>query len=306
MDNTLKALQISQLDQTRLPNTVAGAPFDDKDADLILRSCDGTDFHVFKGILILYSPIFRDILSLPSPPHINHHEGGKPVIDMQESSATLGTLLKFCYPTTENPKIATKCHFVDVISGAIKFEMTSLYNTIVDSHLDETVLKVSPLEYYDLAHKLRLRYLAQKSARGGLYLRMEQVIEQSRSIDWANLSVKDFARLLHFFLKCNNACQALISNPSDEPSWLTPADCLFCSTSSQYSTALGTICQRLRLNMIAPRLLTVGFNDFKNCTANFSSRCDRAEHLQHLANLLLEFPKQIEMVIDQVDLELDF
>ncbi|KAL4263498.1 hypothetical protein AB1N83_006177 [Pleurotus pulmonarius] len=306
MDSTLKALQIGQLDQTRLPNTVAGAPFDDKDADLILRSCDGTDFHVFKGILILYSPIFRDILSLPSPPHINHHEGGKPVIDMQESSATLGTLLKFCYPTTENPKIATKCHFVDVISGAIKFEMTSLYNTIVDSHLDETVLKVSPLEYYDLAHKLRLRYLAQKSARGGLYLRMEQVIEQSRSIDWANLSVKDFARLLHFFLKCNNACQALISNPSDEPSWLTPADCLFCSTSSQYSTALGTIRQRLRLNMIAPRLLTVGFNDFKNCTANFSSRCDRAEHLQHLANLLLEFPKQIEMVIDQVDLELDF
>jgi hypothetical protein len=57
------------------PEKVAEAPFNDLEADLILRSSDEVHFYVVKKILTLASPVFADKFStLPAPPHQKSHE----------------------------------------------------------------------------------------------------------------------------------------------------------------------------------------------------------------------------------------
>jgi len=45
----------------------AGPPFDRPDADIILRSTDGVEFHTFKSILSLASQFFNDMYEIPQP-----------------------------------------------------------------------------------------------------------------------------------------------------------------------------------------------------------------------------------------------
>jgi hypothetical protein len=47
-------------------------PFDRPDADVILRSQDNVDFHTFKILLSLSSPLFNTMFSMPQA----QHEGG--------------------------------------------------------------------------------------------------------------------------------------------------------------------------------------------------------------------------------------
>ena len=53
---------------------LAKAPFDDLQADLILQSSDKVHFRVFKPILSIASPIFKDMFSIPSPPSQKPHD----------------------------------------------------------------------------------------------------------------------------------------------------------------------------------------------------------------------------------------
>jgi BTB/POZ domain len=101
-----------------------GAPFDDSDADLILRSASvhipgnrGTDFRVHKLFLIKASPVFEGLLrgtsssQLFNPPPgndeeaadlgIRHdtHNNGLPVLCLSEDRDTLHRLLTAIYPT---------------------------------------------------------------------------------------------------------------------------------------------------------------------------------------------------------------
>lgn len=53
--------------------TIASPPFDDPEADIILRSSDNVDFHVYKFLLSLVSPVFKSMFALPQ---ISLEEGG--------------------------------------------------------------------------------------------------------------------------------------------------------------------------------------------------------------------------------------
>ena len=47
---------------------VVKVPFDgSRNADIVLRSCDGVDFRVYKEILALASPVFQDMTTLAKP-----------------------------------------------------------------------------------------------------------------------------------------------------------------------------------------------------------------------------------------------
>ncbi|KAN0137884.1 hypothetical protein V8E53_004368, partial [Lactarius tabidus] len=58
------------------------------DANIILRSSDQANFHVHKSVLVISSPLFKDIFSLPQPPS-NELVDGLPVIQLSESSGLL-------------------------------------------------------------------------------------------------------------------------------------------------------------------------------------------------------------------------
>ncbi|TFY76282.1 hypothetical protein EWM64_g7730 [Hericium alpestre] len=53
--------------QSSTEPVMAGAPYLDDDADIVMRSSDGVHFHVHKNFLSKCSPIFADLFSLPQP-----------------------------------------------------------------------------------------------------------------------------------------------------------------------------------------------------------------------------------------------
>jgi len=74
-----------------------GAPFDRRDADLIIRSSDQVDFHVHQSNLGMASVVFEDMFTAPGPSPREQGQN-KPVINLTEDSKTLHRLLTLLYP----------------------------------------------------------------------------------------------------------------------------------------------------------------------------------------------------------------
>lgn len=72
--------------------------FNNPDADVVLRSSDGVDFHVDLAMLTMASPVFRDMTTLPIPPS-QGNTGGRPIIPLQTTSTTLELLLQLVHPS---------------------------------------------------------------------------------------------------------------------------------------------------------------------------------------------------------------
>ncbi|KAL5531304.1 hypothetical protein ACEPAG_4181 [Sanghuangporus baumii] len=94
-----------------------------KYADVILRSCDGFDFYIAKVFLVMASPIFKDMFSLPQLPQSTGRIEALhlPVVDIAEHGNVTDVLLRFIYPTDE-PELP-----VELMSGVLivaqKYEM---------------------------------------------------------------------------------------------------------------------------------------------------------------------------------------
>ncbi|KAI5988235.1 hypothetical protein F5J12DRAFT_786925 [Pisolithus orientalis] len=69
-----------------VPGAEASWPFDDPNAEVILRSSDNVHFRVFKGSLALASPVFKDMFTLGASVH--------------ETGTVLDMLLRLIYPLT--------------------------------------------------------------------------------------------------------------------------------------------------------------------------------------------------------------
>ncbi|KAJ7620901.1 hypothetical protein DFH06DRAFT_1010176 [Mycena polygramma] len=87
--------------------------------DAILRSRDGADFYIVRAILSLLSPVFATMFRLPQPdatPEI-------PVVDMDETAATLDKVLRFIYPAA-HPVFDSLDDLRDIIELVIaKYDM---------------------------------------------------------------------------------------------------------------------------------------------------------------------------------------
>jgi hypothetical protein len=100
--------------------STAQAPLDNHDCDIILHSTNGVDFHVFKLILSLISPVFKDMFTLPqtdSQPDVS-----APVIPVAECSTTLRSLLLLCYPAA-TPTFSNLDDVRAVMEAARKYDM---------------------------------------------------------------------------------------------------------------------------------------------------------------------------------------
>ena len=158
-------------------------PFDDMSTDLILRSCDGVDFHVYKNIMALASPVFQDMLSLPtalSSSHTETPEHPTPVVDMTEKSVVLDHLLRLCYPILP-PKVLSLPHIEEVLVAAIKYDMCLPVATLKVSLRD--FQDVEPHQVFAVACRLKLDDVAQQAATI-LRSRMSQ-------LNWKNATSPD-------------------------------------------------------------------------------------------------------------------
>ena len=100
------------------------APFDDAEADVILRSSDGVDFRVHKLLLSLVSTFFRDMFSLPHVGHGGPDDGDRvtggaqtPVVEVEENADLVEKFLRWCDPRCTPSPIAEDVNALVMISA---------------------------------------------------------------------------------------------------------------------------------------------------------------------------------------------
>ncbi|KAI0040310.1 hypothetical protein FA95DRAFT_1566498 [Auriscalpium vulgare] len=120
-----------------------GAPFDEDDADIILRSSDGKDFLFFTTFLAKASPVFAGILPQLNPvifsadisSHgvtLSHHaDSRRPSgrLGLKESSSVLRYVLSAIYPVTI-PPLASFEEALPVLAAAKAYQMYSSLDAI--------------------------------------------------------------------------------------------------------------------------------------------------------------------------------
>jgi len=149
-----------------------GPPFDDLDADIILRSCDKVDFLVYKAILSKASPVFKSMFSLPQP-GTDIKQDSRFVIDAAENSKVLAALLSAIYPDILG--MADPLSLNDLISTlatADKYDMATASRRLLVEFTNSKAFRDGPLEAFCAAHSRELGDAARIAAKESLKLRL--------------------------------------------------------------------------------------------------------------------------------------
>ena len=163
-------------ERCELPFPVSfGPPFDDADADVILRSSDQVDFHVYKVMLSKASPFFKDMFSLPQPVGAENKQNSRTVIDLTESSKTVAALLTAIYPHTLGSKTNKGRSLGDhlaAIKAAKKYDMAPASSHLLHNFEGLGCVKHSPVEAFCVAYTFELNEAAQIAAKASLKHRL--------------------------------------------------------------------------------------------------------------------------------------
>ena len=172
-----------------------GPPFDDADADTILRSVDDLDFRVYRVILSKASPVFRDMFTFPHPagPHDDDddHKDGLPLVRLPESSMTLSMLLYAIYPVSPShatpPPYAAQDGTLDTLTdawlAADKYEVSGLRDALTARLQTHPLMARQPLRLFSAAYYLRSQTLLQTAAARTLPLAPLTLDALGRQVD---------------------------------------------------------------------------------------------------------------------------
>ncbi|KAG2137610.1 uncharacterized protein EDB93DRAFT_1253616 [Suillus bovinus] len=178
----------------------AQAPFDDlSNGDIILRSANGVDFHVFKLILSLMSPVFKDMFAIPQSESPSSHH-----------SRTPSSTLLSC----RHPNLGSLDDAKAVIKAASKYDMQAALSRAGDLVMAQ-FLPNHCLELYALSCQFGWPHHARTAATRALEIkdlgRPSHMFNGLRDI-----TALDFHRLLEYHYKCGIATQAV----GNSLSWL--------------------------------------------------------------------------------------
>lgn len=129
------------------------------EGDCILRSSQGDAFLVFKIVLSLASPVFRDMFHLPQPEDRNND---LPVITVAENSTTLLGLLRSIYPPSDaDLDIGDIALIRGVYTAHVKYDIpVSKMDATIDrmfAPIPNGLLSNRGIELYALAWRLELK-----------------------------------------------------------------------------------------------------------------------------------------------------
>lgn len=182
----------------------ASPPFDRPDADLVLRSCDGIDFRVYKSVLSLVSPVFETMFTLPQPgPKVGASE--PPVVQMTEDERTLYLVLQFCYPG-RRLELKDLTDMVALLEFAEKHDfeewLVSCVKRDLVSHAEEDAVGV-----YAVAMRFKLKSEAVAAARSCLRLPRHKLYIYHPML--SHISVNVYTKLLQYHYDCGQALREL-------------------------------------------------------------------------------------------------
>ena len=154
--------------------TDAGAPFDNANADVILRSADNVDFRVFKLLLSLASPFFDDMFALPQAPegdNSNETKEGLPVVQMMEERRALEMLLLACYPMSavDSPDPETLAEVHLLLEAAVKYGVERVEKRIREWLVTPRFLHVDPVRVFAIACHYQFQEEAKLAAEATVF-----------------------------------------------------------------------------------------------------------------------------------------
>ncbi|KAJ6620795.1 hypothetical protein B0H10DRAFT_2020630 [Mycena sp. CBHHK59/15] len=163
-------------------NAQASSPFDDPaHADLVLQSNDNVNFFVYKLLLSLVSPVFKDMFAMPQPESdvININDSSHPVVPVGEDSETLNRILSWCDPRC-SPVLGSVEDIQVLLRVADKYCMENVMKRVGETLAygleGMCPMGVGSVRIYAIAIRYRLDDLAQKAAKCSLACKLEDHI----------------------------------------------------------------------------------------------------------------------------------
>ncbi len=181
------------------------APFNEDDADVIIRSKDNLHFRVHKLFLMKASPVFEGMFSLPSGDESDPIQ----TVPFEEDGMTLSHLLRLCYPIA-GPQLATLETISPLLDVCDKYQMYGIAEKLVSSELAKHT-EENPLRAYILACRANSLPEAQRAAVACLSRPFEEIIA-SPDPDIRHLSALAFKSLLVYYNKCRQTAASVLSN----------------------------------------------------------------------------------------------
>lgn len=201
---------------TEAPATkVASAPFDDQNADIVLRSSDKVDFRVYSLILSLASSFFKQAFTLPQP---DPPRSDANLIDVAEDSIVLDKLLRCCYPGLE-PVFKSAGELSPVIDAMAKYAMDNLFDRakrILSGFSDN-----DPVRVFAISHRYGWKDMAVTAAKNTTSFRLPFAF-----VDELNhVPIKEYHTLVGYHSRCSNAVLGMFEGFGSMCDWVHDYPC---------------------------------------------------------------------------------
>ncbi|KDR80845.1 hypothetical protein GALMADRAFT_241323 [Galerina marginata CBS 339.88] len=217
----------------------APPPFDNADANVILRSSDKepVDFRAFKLLLSLSSPFFAEVFTLPQPntPSAWSEErldgAGRaiPVVQMSEDSTTLHLLLGLCLPISihETPRFSSLQDLQKVAEAALKFEMEGVLKYLRGELVTPRFIESQPLRVFAIAYRYGWDAEARKAARYTLRHSIDiPFVSELEFISGATLyRLQEYHRMCGEVASSRAMLQPALAEDDDHWTWITCKRC---------------------------------------------------------------------------------
>ncbi|KAJ7657355.1 hypothetical protein DFH06DRAFT_1473317 [Mycena polygramma] len=181
--------------------------FDAENADVILRTSDDVDFRVFKPVLSLASPFFKDMFGLPQDPTADEVQ----VITISEDSTVMDALLRFCYPCAA-PDIRSLDKLHRVIEAMVKYQMFDLVPEV-----QRSLRKFAPthsVAVFSIACRFGWEGEAKAAATESLAFPVRKFDnpKQAAVKELKHLTGEQLQALLRYHAQCAVAASAIVSD----------------------------------------------------------------------------------------------
>jgi hypothetical protein len=186
-------------------------------SDIIIRSSDQVDFHVYKTLLSFSSPFFSNLFSFPPPTLAssgsNEVKDGKPVVCLPEGSDALEKLLVLCQP------LSSKCYSFNNLDGvaqaheaAHKYLVPGGTEAIAACLIEPKFLTAQPHRVFAIACYRRLPDVAKAAALAALSM---DVVPPDGIEELALISGRHLAALQRFWTQCSAYARRIIQRYYD-------------------------------------------------------------------------------------------
>ena len=151
--------------------TIADPPFDDPDADVVLCTADNVHFWVYKLLLSLASPVFKDMFRLPQPSTSepgSTDESGRPIIPVAENRNTIEMMLRFCHPSVNSATLDNLEDIQAMLAVMTKYDMQDGVARVQRQLSAPVFVTKEPLRVFAISYRYRLADTARLAMKASI------------------------------------------------------------------------------------------------------------------------------------------